>query len=679
MRLSCRLILASIFFAACASARAEVIIWTEGSVAKVRPDKPRPAETHLWDGDRISLKAARGEWAPFQVVINSDLARVVSFELYDVVGPRGKVPAANISVYREAYLPVNWPSVDPATNFTTGSGRGRWPDPLVPVIGHADVAGGENTVFWFDLFVPPDTLPGKYDGRITFKWSGGEYSLPLALAVWDFELSREGPPPFVAAVNAKEVCRLYGVKADADEGRAILNAYDAMIKEHGLRPFRAADGAVAAEAALPAAVPGEYPFREYHLETFAGGEAYPEELAELRKEGVGVAFRAGGFADLIDRPGGDCRSVGWALWRFRGYVATLGDVSYFPRKNATPLADDPRNKWGNGAYALIYPGTESGWNKPLPSVRLKLLREAAEDYAYLSALKNAGLAAYADELAAGVVPALPPAGGSGVAADVLYEAREAAAVALVKSGWRQEIAGNIVRGRAVSDDGVPVARAVVRVGASAAVTDADGDYELRYVPRGRTLAATAPGYEGAASSGAGGRGDFVLQQLVRRYLLNGDEEVVDFSDKGFGRFDVLADANVAGGPAFAARLKGKRAGELEFRPALRDWRTFGALVVELYNGSGGRVDATVRFTDGAGAYYEEVFQLSPAAWTPGRVDLDLARERFYLEAKGRDNALKFVERPRVNFADVRDVKVTLKSPGGAEIRVGRVWLEARAG
>jgi hypothetical protein len=678
LRLRCLLIFALIFFGACVSARAEVIIWAEGCIAKVKPDAPRPAETYVWDGDRISLKAARGEWAPFQVVINSDQPRVVSFEMYDFSGPRGKVAAANISVYRELYLPVSWPSVDPATNFTVGSGRGRWPDPLVPVIGHADVVGGENTVFWFDLFVPSDTLPGKYEGEITLKWSGGDYSLPLELAVWDFELSRDRPPPLVAAVNADEVCRLYGVKADADEGRAILSRYYTTIKEHGLELFRAAAGAEAADAALPAEFPGDYPFRDYRLETFADGEAYPKEIADLRREGVGIAYKAGGFAGYVDRPASDHRLVGWALWRFGGDVATLGDVSYFPRKNATPLSDDPRNKWGNGAYALVYPGTELGLNKPLPSIRLKLLREAAEDYAYLSALKDAGLAAYADELAAGVVPTLPPAGGSGFEAAALYEAREAAAVALVKSQWRQEIAENVVRGRAVSDDGVPVARAAVGAGPLAAVTDGNGDYELRYVPRGRTLAATAPGYEGAASSGAGGRGDFVLQQLIRRYILNGGGASDGISDKGFEGAGVLADANVAAGPAFVARLKAKRAGELEFRPALRDWRTFGSLVVELYNGSSGRVNATVRATDGAGGFYEGRFLLSPAWWTQARIELELARARFYLEAKGREGGLKFDERPRVNFADVRDVKVTFEGPAGAEVRAGRIWLEARA-
>jgi hypothetical protein len=363
------------------------------------------------------------------------------------------------------------------------------------------------------------------------------------------------------------------------------------------------------------------------------------------------------------------------LWRFGGDVATLGDVSYFPDKNAAPLGDDPYNKWGNGAYALIYPEAESGLNRPVPSIRLKLLREAAEDYAYLAVLEAGGLGAYADELAAGVIPTLPPPGGEGVAAEDLYAAREAAAVALVKSGWGQGIAENVVVGRAVSDEGTAVGRAAVRVGPSAAVTDGEGEYELRYVPRGRTLTATAPGYEKAASSGAGGRGDFILKQLIRRYILNGDGAPDEVSDKGFEGAAVVADANVAGGPAFVARLKEKREGQLKFRPLLRDWLTFGSLAVELYNGSSGRVSATLRVADGGGAFYERVFLLPPG-WSQARLDLALARARAYVEVKGGTGSFKFEEGPRLNLADLRDVAIILKGMGGAEVRVGRVWLEA---
>jgi hypothetical protein len=659
--------------------RGETAIWAEGSVAKIRPDTAAPAETYVWDGERISLKAARGEWAPFQIVVNFGEPRVVAFEIYDLVGPRGKVAAANFSIYRELYVPVEWPSIDLSTNFTVGSGRGRWPDPLLPVVGHADVAGGENTVFWLELFVPPETLSGEYTGKITLRWSGGEVTLPLELAVWDFELRRDLAPPFIAALNAKEICRLYDVKVGSDDGRAVVEKYYAMLREHDVWPGEVKEDAVGAEAALPAEFSRDYAFREYVVKSFAEAEAYPEILAELRRENVGVVLRAGGFADYIDRPATDNRSVGWALWRFGGDVATWGDASYFPRKDGNPLSDDPRNEWGNGAYALIYPGTGTGANRPLPSLRLKLAREAAEDYAYLWALKEAGLAAYADELATGVVPKLPPPGGGGVEAASLYEAREAAAIALVKSGWGQGIAENVVRGRAASDEGAAVARAVVRAGSVAAVTDRNGDYELRYVARGRPLVATAPGYERAGSSGAGGRGDFVLKSLLRRYVWNGEETPPDFSNRGFKEARFSRNANYVGGPAFVARLTGTRAGAFEFRPRLRDWSTFGGFVVELYNGSSGRIAAAVRITDEGGAFYEKLFLLPTGCWTAARIDLELAGERSYLEARRRHGGLEFIARPRVDFGRVSEVELLLEGPERAEVRVGRVWLEAREG
>lgn len=677
MRSACRLVFIVAFGAAWGSARAEVVIWAEGATAKVRPDSPRPAETCVWDGERIYVKAARGEWEPFQVVVASDRARVVAFEMYDLDGPRGKVAAANISVYRELYLPVNWPSVDLATDFTVGLGRGRWPDPLVPVIGHADVAAGENTVFWLELYVPPDASAGKYVGEIVFKWSGGERSVPLELAVWDFELGGgAASPPFAAGVDVDGVCRLYGVKTDSAAGQAILESYYKVLRDHGVAAVAAAGDATAAFRERPPGPLGKPGFSEYREFAFEEGQANRELIDGLRDRGVGVVYEADSLAGYIDRPGGDHRLIGWALWRFGGDFAWLRDVSYFPAKGGEPLSDDPRNELGNGARALIYPGAELGLDKPLASVRLKLLREAAEDYEYLSILEGAGLAAYADELAAGVVPTLPHPAGGGLEAASFYEAREAAALALVKSRWRQGIAENVVRGLAASDEGTAVAGAVVRVGPLATVTGRDGEYELRHVPRGRTITVAAPGYEEAGASGAGGRGDFVMRQLLRRYILNAGDAPGGFSKRDFETAARLSEGNILGGPALVGRLAGNRAGTFEFRPALRDWGTFASLVLELYNDSRDRPTATVRITDAGGAFYEEVFFLTPGAWEPGRIDLELARRRYYLRAKGSGGNLRFDEKPRIDISRVEAVEISFEGRGGADARVGRVWLEA---
>ncbi len=643
-------------------ARAEVAIWAAGNAVKIRPDAPRPAATYVWDGERVAIKGGRGERESFQVVISSDLARPVAFQIFDLEGLRGKVAAANVSVYGELYLPVNWPSVDLRTNFSTGLGRGRWPDPLVPLKGYVEAAAGENTVLWFDLHVPPKTAAGKYRGRIKFKWSGGEYDLPLELTVWDVDVPAAGRFEFVAGLDEADVCRLYGTEPDTERGKAILAKYYSLLKEHGV---------------TSGAGPLDEKLEPFGVMTFAEGEAYQRRVETLKGDGVRVAYYADGLADYIDRPASDHRLLGWALWRFRGDLLRLEEVSYFPRKDAKPLSDDPRSERGNGARALAYPGAAAGLDEPLASIRLKLIREAAEDYEYLAMLADAGLAAYADELAAGVVPTLPRAGAQGPEPARFYDAREAAALALVKSKWGQVIAEDAVRGKVVDDDGAAVAGALVRAGPLASVAGSEGDYELRYVPRGRLLTAVAAGYEKGGASGAGGRADFFLKKFLRRFILNGDDSPERFSDKGFEKAGLAYNNNTVGGPALVGRLREGRTGGFEFRPALQDWRTLGVLTLELYNGSAEGVAATVRLEDRRGAFYEEEFLLTPGRWRLGRIDLGLARERFYLEAKGSGDGLKFKTKPKIDISKVNRVKVSFAGRGGGEVRLGRVWLEAR--
>jgi hypothetical protein len=521
------------------------------------------------------------------------------------------------------------------------------------------VAAGENAVFWFDVRVPGDTFAGKYEGEVRLKWSGGERVLPLELAVWDFTIEPEGPAPFEAVVDAADIRRLYGLKGDDAGAAAVMAAYSRLLEEHSASLLES--GGFSDKA---------------RLVTLAEAEACPEVVAEIGGKGGRASFDGGALAGFVDRPASDHRLLGWALWRFGGDVVHLGNVSYFPRKDPKPLADEPRNEYGNGFGALIYPGTELGYDRPLPSIRLKLVREAAEDYAYLKALASDGYEAYADELAAGVVPALPR-GRDAITASSIYEGREAAALATVKSQWSQDIAENEVSGRAVNDEGIPVAGAIVRVGPLAAVTGRDGEYALRYVPRGRALTAEAPGYERAGSSGAGGRGDFYMKQLLRRFILNDGGPAEDYEAKGFEGGGVAADANPVGGPAFVGRLTGKGNANFGFKPALRDWLTFGAFAVELYNGSAGCARAGVRLEDDAGAFYEETFYLPPRRWTAARVELRDAAERYYLKASGSGGNLKFDAKPKLELSLVKDVGISFDGPAAAEVRVGRAGLEAR--
>jgi hypothetical protein len=76
-------------------------------------------------------------------------------------------------------------------------------------------------------------------------------------------------------------------------------------------------------------------------------------------------------------------------------------------------ASDPgRNVWDNPAFRgsyngggqLIYPGEEAGINGPLPTIRLKVLRDAMEDYEYFAILEKNGKEKMVAEIVKEVVP-----------------------------------------------------------------------------------------------------------------------------------------------------------------------------------------------------------------------------------------------------------------------------------
>jgi hypothetical protein len=53
----------------------------------------------------------------------------------------------------------------------------------------------------------------------------------------------------------------------------------------------------------------------------------------------------------------------------------------------------------NGEGSLFYPGTQAGFDGPVASIRLKMIREGMEDYEYLKILAAAGDKDYANQLA----------------------------------------------------------------------------------------------------------------------------------------------------------------------------------------------------------------------------------------------------------------------------------------
>jgi hypothetical protein len=198
-------ILAWILIGCCAAFGATPMVWViPSSLHRVYPTV---APGH---GTRAVIRAARGEYEPFQVAIQAPeggLTRV-NFSVSNLVGPRRAVLArTNLILYREWYVTVrhhsptyNGPPNLPITNVRT------FPDALIPFIDPAtgkppvdakfravpfDLKAGHNAVIWVDVFVPRGTPAGHYRGTYTVTSDQGMFKGQIRVRVWGFTLPLE--------------------------------------------------------------------------------------------------------------------------------------------------------------------------------------------------------------------------------------------------------------------------------------------------------------------------------------------------------------------------------------------------------------------------------------------------------------------------------------------------------
>lgn len=104
------------------------------------------------------------------------------------------------------------------------------------------------------------------------------------------------------------------------------------------------------------------------------------------------------------------RVPAWIAWRNRMTgILYWGGMSFWRQVDdpwTDPKALDRRTAGKgplyNGEGSLLYPGRAVGYDGIVPSLRLKALRDAIEDYEYLAILQRAGQADAADRLIAPV-------------------------------------------------------------------------------------------------------------------------------------------------------------------------------------------------------------------------------------------------------------------------------------
>jgi hypothetical protein len=172
--------------------------------------KIRPAESITGSSTAV-LRAARNEFAPFQIVVEGGGSgrNSVTATASALVGPSGTIPATEVRLYRLGYLNLTTPSNDEG-------GTGLWPDPLIPDVDEVagekrnafpfDVRAWENRIIFVDLHVPRSALPGVYTGTVTVNSAGLSEVVPITLRVLDFEVPATSSMPTTYGINWSAAC-----------------------------------------------------------------------------------------------------------------------------------------------------------------------------------------------------------------------------------------------------------------------------------------------------------------------------------------------------------------------------------------------------------------------------------------------------------------------------------------
>ncbi|GIX06663.1 MAG: hypothetical protein KatS3mg115_1066 [Candidatus Poribacteria bacterium] len=91
----------------------------------------------------------------------------------------------------------------------------EWPDPLPPVRGPFEAAGGRNHPIWILIRVPEEAPAGDYVGTVTVQAGEEKHRVPIRLHVWDFTLPEETHVQSAFGFSAGNVRRYHRLEDEA--------------------------------------------------------------------------------------------------------------------------------------------------------------------------------------------------------------------------------------------------------------------------------------------------------------------------------------------------------------------------------------------------------------------------------------------------------------------------------
>ncbi len=342
----------------------DLTIWSAPIVEKVYKPQSSPVTQKP-----ILIQAARQESEAFQLVLQSSADQDLPIFINDLVGEEGTIPASQVQVFRVDYVPLD--------QISDSYGRlVAWPDPLFPLSSGDSVhfTAGENQPLWVRVTVPGGSPAGLYTGTLGL----GSIQIPYNLEVWDFYLPESAYLETSVGFDWDAVLTAYNASGSETSPACVAQLESTILDT--LADFHLTPNPDLGDMTL-------YTLTDYEVQQ---AQAYQLQTG-LPVWWAFTSWDKPPFANpaVIDRPGLDARVLPVLAWldRVDGlYYAQVVDWDSDPW--TTPFSNDLSNGDGFLFYppnddTIGYDPCEADSNRLIPSIRLELLREGLEDYAYL--------------------------------------------------------------------------------------------------------------------------------------------------------------------------------------------------------------------------------------------------------------------------------------------------------
>lgn len=170
----------------CSISLGGVSVWVVDPMVKIFKDSEPIVARKI-----VNLECAGNEYEPAQLAIRSDVPiQILGVEFTDLVKGKDKIDKRHFRYNFVGYIPISKNTPSTPSDELVRLAPCEIPDVLLP---HKSIELPPNTTqpIWLTFFVPPNTPPGKYKGKVILKISLSDVEIGISLNVFPFNLPKK--------------------------------------------------------------------------------------------------------------------------------------------------------------------------------------------------------------------------------------------------------------------------------------------------------------------------------------------------------------------------------------------------------------------------------------------------------------------------------------------------------